>query len=69
MDSSPRDQFFFISLTVFIARSKNINTKTSKTQQNNNALESLLPSPHPKVGHPKLFVVLLKDFIPRINPD
>ena len=52
MDSSPRDQFFYF-IDCFIARSKNINTKTSKTQQNNNALESLLPSPHPKVGHPK----------------
>ena len=47
MDSSPRDQFFYF-IDCFIARSKNINTKTSKTQQNNNALESLLPSPIPK---------------------
>ena len=46
----------------------------TKNQKTTNALESLLPFPHPKVGLPKLcffcfFPVLFKDLIPRINPD
>jgi hypothetical protein len=59
-----QDQLFSISLTVSLQGQpsaicylqKHTHTKTNKT---NNALESLLPSPHPKVGHPMFFLFLL----------
>ena len=60
----PGPTFFSISLTVSLQGQpsaicylqKHTHNKTNKT---NNALESLLPSPHPKVGLPKLCVFLL----------
>ena len=60
---TPQDLPFFYFIDGFIARSticyllsaKKINTNTQKNNNSNNALESLLPSPHPKVCHPKRF--------------
>ena len=68
-----RTYLFFYSIDCFIARSticylKKTRRRT-KTHKKNNALESLLPSPSPKVGHPKLVLVLFKDLITRIKPD
>ena len=69
-----RTYLFFYSIDCFIARSticylKKNKKKNKNTQKKNNALESLLPSPSPKVGHPKLVLVLFKDLITRIKPD
>ena len=75
-----QDLPFFDFTDCFIARSTYLlsappkKTNTKKNKKRNNALESLLPSPHPKEGHPKLcffcvFFVLFKNLIPRNNPD
>ena len=54
---TPQDLPFFYFMDRFIARSTicYLLSAEKKHKHKKNALESLLPSPHPKVCHPKRF--------------
>ena len=71
-----RTYFFSIPLTVSLQGQPSAIYKKKQEQEQkytkknkNHALESLLPSPSPKVGHPKLFLITrIKARLIQINP-